>query len=133
MPDPKMTLAARDLGRLQHALRREIARMFGDGSVAPDWEESPGWMHADSERGALALLAQPDKTAREEHDRWMAAKAAGGWSYGPVRDDARKLHPSMVPFGELPPGEQLKDIVTVALTRELRAFIDLSGLVPQQD
>jgi len=126
---PKTTLTAADLGRLQHALRREIALMFGDGSVPPEWADSPAWMHADSERGALALLAQPDKTAREEHDRWMAAKIADGWSYGPVRDNERKRHPSMVPFDDLPPGEQLKDIVTVALTRELRAFIDLSSLV----
>jgi hypothetical protein len=130
MNTPKKTLTARDLGRLQHALRREIGRMFGDGSVAPDWPDAPPWMHTSSERGALALLAQPDKTAREEHGRWMAEKIAGGWTYGPVRDDARRLHPSIVPFEQLSPGEQLKDIVTVALTRELRTFIDLSGLVP---
>lgn len=123
MTSPKTTLTVEDLGRLQHALRREIALMFGDGSVPPEWADSPEWMHADSGRGALDMLARPDKTAREEHDRWMAAKTADGWEYGPVRDNARKLHPSMVPFEYLTPGEQLKDIVTVALTRELRAFI----------
>jgi hypothetical protein len=124
----KKTLTARDLGRLQHALRREIARMFGDGSIPPDWDEAPAWMHADSETGALAMLVS-ELDARAEHARWMNAKIADGWRWGAVRDDALKLHPSIRPFGELPPGEQLKDITMVALTRELRQFIDLSGLV----
>jgi hypothetical protein len=126
----KKTLTASDLGRLQHALRREIALMFGDGSVPPPWEGAPEWMRASSARGALALLTRPDITAEDEHDRWMAEKAADGWAYGPVRDDEKKLHPSIRPFSELPPGEQLKDITQVALTQGFRKFIDLSGLVP---
>ena len=122
----KTTLTAMDIGRLQHALRREIALIFGDGSVPPPWDDAPAWMHAESERSAVLRLAQPDRPAREEHERWMAAKIAAGWTWGPVRDDERKLHPMLVPFGDLPAGEQLKDIAAVALTPELRAFIDLS-------
>ena len=37
----KTTLTAMDIGRLQHALRREIALIFGDGSVPPPYPYTP--------------------------------------------------------------------------------------------
>ncbi len=39
--------------------------------------------------------------ARMEHDRWWADRALDGWQVGPVRDNARKIHPNMVPYDEL--------------------------------
>lgn len=39
--------------------------------------------------------------ARMEHDRWCADRSLNGWQFGEIRDDVRKLHPSMVPYGEL--------------------------------
>lgn len=39
--------------------------------------------------------------ARMEHNRWWADRALDGWTYGPVRDDARKRHPQMVRYEEL--------------------------------
>jgi hypothetical protein len=124
------TLTARDLGRLMHALRREIALMFG-GNVPPAWEDSACTeaMKASSERGALAMLVNPDMTAEEEHNRWWDERKKQGWTYGPVRDNARKIHPMMKQFTELPLGEQLKDLARIAMANELRKLIDLSDLV----
>lgn len=73
--------------------------------------------------GHLALLPAPAATAvpaaeleralepmaEAEHNGWMAHRAANGWTYGPVRDDAAKKHPSMVPYAELPESEKEKD------------------------
>lgn len=42
-----------------------------------------------------------EQLARIEHDRWWADRAADGWRHGAVRDDARKLHPDMVPYEAL--------------------------------
>src|SRR5690606_14105300 len=36
-----------------------------------------------------------DARAVDEHDRWTAEKEAAGWTYGPVRDDARRVHPDL--------------------------------------
>jgi hypothetical protein len=47
--------------------------------------------------------------AEAEHDGWMAHRAKNGWRYGTPRDDARKLHPLMVPYDKLPPDEKDKD------------------------
>ncbi len=50
-----------------------------------------------------------DRLARIEHERWCAQRTGAGWSYGPVRDDASKLHPSLVPWERLSVSEQDKD------------------------
>ena len=48
-----------------------------------------------------------------EHERWMQEKRRGGWTYGPTRDDDRKLHPFMIAWGELSIEEKEKDRAAV--------------------
>ena len=31
------------------------------------------------------------------------------WTYAPVRDNSRRLHPLLIPFEALPPAEKKKD------------------------
>jgi hypothetical protein len=50
-----------------------------------------------------------ESLARSEHDRWVADKARSGWRYGPVRDDAAKIHSLMVSWEELEEAERDKD------------------------
>ena len=38
--------------------------------------------------------------ARLEHERWCADRRIDGWSFGEVRDDSRRLHPSLVSFDD---------------------------------
>jgi hypothetical protein len=50
------------------------------------------------------LIVTPEERERLsilEHDRWAADKYLGGWRFGPVRDDLRRLHDNLVPFAEL--------------------------------
>jgi hypothetical protein len=54
-----------------------------------------------------ALLA---RLAVLEHDRWMAERRLSGWRYGTPRDNARKLHPDMVPFEALSEQAQSYDV-----------------------
>lgn len=39
--------------------------------------------------------------AELEHRRWMMERRLSGWQYGPVRDDARRIHPDLKPYDEL--------------------------------
>lgn len=48
-----------------------------------------------------------------EHDRWMAEKLRAGWTYAPVRDNAKLRHPLLVPYADLPEREKEKDRDTV--------------------
>lgn len=52
--------------------------------------------------------AELEELARAEHDRWMVAKLATGWTFGETRDDTRKLHPDIVPYDAL--SERIKDL-----------------------
>ena len=50
-----------------------------------------------------------DRLAENLHDHWARRRIETGWTYGPQRDDARKAHPDLVPYGELPEGEKQYD------------------------
>lgn len=47
--------------------------------------------------------------ARSEHERWVEDKVRNGWRYGPERDEARKIHPLIVDWSQLPEEERDKD------------------------
>jgi hypothetical protein len=59
------------------------------------------------------IEAHIERLAEAEHDGWMAQRTKDGWRYGSPRDDARKLHPSMVPYRDLPETEKEKDRAAV--------------------
>ena len=56
---------------------------------------------------ALSPL-EVERLAIVEHDRWAADRHLDGWSFGPVRDNARKLHPQLIPYAAL--SEAMKDL-----------------------
>ena len=62
-----------------------------------------------------------ERLARVEHDRWAAHRYLQGWSFGEVRDDARKQHPSLVPWAALSEGEREKDRDAVRRVPDLLA------------
>lgn len=61
--------------------------------------------------------------AENAHDIWARARTDEGWTYGPVRDDARKQHPDLVPYAQLPDSEKEYDRImamnTLRLVRRL--------------
>jgi RyR domain len=60
---------------------------------------------------------------RNAHDVWASLRMREGWSYGPIRDDERRLHPCLVRFEDLTETEQACD---GEMTREiLKAAIAL--------
>jgi hypothetical protein len=50
-----------------------------------------------------------------EHLRWCWEKRLNGFIYGPVRDDAKKIHNCLVPYDQLTEFEKEKDRVLVRL------------------
>lgn len=56
---------------------------------------------------------QLEKMAAMEHSRWINEQEQQGWRYGKIRDDARKLHPNLVPYEELPEDIKLYDLESV--------------------
>ena len=50
-----------------------------------------------------------EKLSEMEHRRWMAERLMDGWSYGPKRDNRKKIHDLLVPYGQLAAEEKDKD------------------------
>ena len=47
--------------------------------------------------------------AKNVHEVWAATRIEQGWVYGPERNDARKEHPMLIPYEELPEEERVYD------------------------
>jgi hypothetical protein len=57
-----------------------------------------------------------ERLAESIHDNWALRRISEGWRYGPGRDDAKKLHPDLVPYGNLEESEKEYDRTTVRET-----------------
>ena len=93
-----------------HDVNRAYCLSLGDDSQVP-WLEAPDWQKESAIAGAIELSKQPNRTAREQHELWLAHKTRDGWVHGAVKDAVKKTHPCMVPYRDLPPEQQAKDTI----------------------
>lgn len=59
--------------------------------------------------GLMFLSDHPGACAEDMHINWCNNRIAHGWKYGPVKDEAKKEHPCLVPWDKLPLEERMKD------------------------
>lgn len=72
-----------------------------------------------------------EKLAERVHDTWAAGRFEENWVYGPTRDDAKKTHPDLVPYGELPESERQYDRYTAAQT--IQYLLDMGYHIIKKD
>lgn len=108
------------VAEIVHETNRLITLALGQ-PAQPHWAEAPQRMRDDTRHMVEHTLAHPDKTPEQDHEEWVRAKQAAGWVWGPVKDEAAKTHPMIVPYAELPPGEHLKNRALPALILALMA------------
>ena len=65
------------------------------------------------------VMALAEQLARNTHEVWAAQRLKDGWVWGPARDDAKKQHPCLVPYEELPEEEKDYDRHTALETLRL--------------
>ena len=80
-----------------------------------DWDAPQTFTFTADELETLAAV---------EHERWMQEKLSDGWTYGPVRDDGKKIHPSILPFDQLSESEKEKDRNTIRDIPRVLSLID---------
>jgi class 3 adenylate cyclase len=73
------------------------------------------------------ILELPELLARNTHDNWCGQRLKDGWRYSPERSDARKEHPCLVPYDDLPESEK-HDYRQTAL-ETLKAILSLGYLL----
>ena len=107
------------IAKICHEVNRATCSAFGDHSQLA-WEDAPSWQKESAISGVDFALGNPGAPASAQHDAWLEAKRADGWTYGPVKDAEAKTHPCCVPYDELPPEQKLKDYLFQAVVRSCR-------------
>jgi hypothetical protein len=64
-----------------------------------------------------------EELARNAHDIWAKQRMAEGWRFGSRRDDAKKEHPCLIPYEQLPESE--KEYDRNAAMQTLKAIVAL--------
>jgi hypothetical protein len=108
------------VARVAHEANRALSAAFGDKSHK-SWEEAPKWQRESAVAGVKFHDLNPNAGPEASHEAWMRDKVKAGWTFGPVKDEAKKEHPCMVPFAELPPEQQAKDYLFRAIVHAMRA------------
>lgn len=111
---------------LCHEVNRAYCRSLGDDSQ-PDWAAAPQWQKDSALEGVRNRLNNPHAHPRASHESWLEQKRKDGWSYGAVKDPAKKEHPCFVPYEELPSEQRAKDWLFCSVVETLREC----GLIEQ--
>lgn len=69
------------------------------------------------------LLELTEQIAENVHEVWSEGRIKEGWTYGAVRDDAKKETPCLVPYDDLPENE--KDFDRNTALETIRLIIKL--------
>lgn len=100
----------------------------------PDRLRQMGCTVAPAGDGEHGRIPEPvvDARAVDEHERWTAEKIAAGWTYGPERDDVRRVHPDLRPWAELSEADREKDRAAIRAIPVILADFGLH-VVPLDD
>jgi len=66
-----------------------------------------------------ALTELVEDMAKNVHEVWAQTRLEQGWTYGTVRNDAKKTHPCLVPYESLTEEEKAYDRNTAIGTLKL--------------
>jgi len=110
-----LTVAEQETNRAQARDITTKLALLGCYVVANDDGNSRRLVLEDSQIELLAV---------DEHKRWMRQKVEAGWSLGTPRDDARKIHPMIVPWAQLTPEQQELDRQPI---RNIPDFLEMLG------
>ena len=91
-----------------HNANKKHCESVGDNSQE-SWSATPENIRASAIDGVSKWWIGDILTPEQSHESWMAFKKADGWVYGETKDLLMKKHPCMVPYGDLPEEQRVKD------------------------
>lgn len=93
---------------------RAAARRISEVLAVAGLDTDEGVASAEEEATARATIElRVEALADAEHRHWTAERWENGWRYGPVRDDALKVHNCLVPFAQLDEADRERNRVQV--------------------
>ena len=111
------------IARVCHAANREYCESIND-HTQKSWEESEQWQRDSAMKGIQFAIANPSVGPLAQHEAWSQYKLEQGWKLGPVKDPAKKEHPCLVPFAELPAEQKIKDFL---FRHIVKAFVEANA------
>ncbi len=106
------------IAQICHEANRALCNTWGDDSQRW-WHTAEQWQRDSAISSVKHRQANLDAPISASHDHWMEEKRLEGWVYGEKKDPVAKTHPCLVPFEDLPPHQQVKDKLFVAIVRAL--------------
>jgi hypothetical protein len=106
------------IAKVCHEANRAYCESIGDLSQKR-WCEAEKWQQDSAILGVEFARQNPNAPASAQHESWVCQKIADGWKYGPVKDPAKKEHPCIVDYNELPIEQRRKDALFKAVVQAL--------------
>jgi RyR domain len=106
-----------DIARVCHEANRALQIAQGEPVVSVHWDEKSDWRQELSVSGVRRYRA--GETPEQVHAAWVERLTAEGWTLGDGKDPLAKTHPCLLPWRELPPEQQVKDLLFAAIVRVL--------------
>lgn len=113
-----MKLTTEQIAQVCHEANRTYCALIGDTTQAP-WNAADQWQRDSAIAGAKFAISNPTAPASHQHDAWVKDKLDNGWKHGPVKDPAKREHPCIVPYENLPAEQRMKDTLFKAIVNAL--------------
>lgn len=111
------------IAQVAHEVNRAYSASLGDMSHK-SWAQTGESQRASILAGVDMHISNPSSTPQAQHEAWLAAKAADGWTYGEVKDEVAKTHHAMLPYDQLPQDQRSKDWIFKMVVAQLAAIPD---------
>lgn len=109
------------IAQICHETNRAYCQTIGDDSQQ-SWDRAEEWQRESARRGVRFAIENPGAPASAQHDAWLQDKIRDGWKYGPFKIVAKREHPCILPYAELPVQQRFKDDLFRAI---VMAFLNL--------
>lgn len=110
------------LARIVHEANRAYCTSIGDMSLV-SWDDTDDEKKASAVDGVKKVVDNPSVTPEEMHENWKSFKIAQGYSYGDIKDDTAKTHPSITEYSNLPSYQRYKDSLFIAIVKSYLDFV----------
>jgi len=104
-----------------HECNRAFCVAIGDNSQLP-WEFAEQWQKDSALNGVKGVINGDGP--EQSHVTWCNEKYEAGWKFGPIKDAAKKEHPCLVDYDQLPFHQKAKDHVYVAVVKGVLGTFD---------
>jgi RyR domain len=110
-----MTYTDTQVAEVCHAAACALQKLFGDEFPSQPWDLETRELRESTLAGVALARRHPGVTPEGLHGAWVLRRQAQGWVHGPDKSFNDKTHPCLVKYEDLPPYQQVKPRVFLAI------------------